>query len=51
MRDPVMEIYYHKKGAVVDFIIKEKLEIKQLVQVCYDVEDPYTKNRTQSPRK
>ncbi|MBU4221967.1 MAG: hypothetical protein KKD46_01465, partial [Euryarchaeota archaeon] len=24
---------------------KEKLEIKQLVQVCYDLEDPDTKER------
>ena len=28
-----------------DFILKEKLEIKQLVQVCYDIEDPDTKER------
>jgi predicted AAA+ superfamily ATPase len=40
-----MEIYYYKNGIEVDFLIKEKLEIKQLVQVCYDLEDPDTKER------
>jgi predicted AAA+ superfamily ATPase len=44
-KNPAMEIYYYKNGIEVDFLIKEKLEIKQLVQVCYDLEDPDTKGR------
>jgi predicted AAA+ superfamily ATPase len=44
-KNPAMEIYYYKNGIEVDFLIKEKLEIKQLVQVCYDIEDPDTKER------
>jgi predicted AAA+ superfamily ATPase len=40
-----MEIYYYKNGIEVDFLIREKLEIKQLVQVCYNLEDPDTKER------
>lgn len=44
-KNPAMEIYYYKNGIEVDFLIKEKLEIKQLVQVCYDLEDPDTKER------
>jgi predicted AAA+ superfamily ATPase len=29
----------------VDFVVKEKLKVKQLIQVCYDVEDYDTKKR------
>lgn len=29
----------------VDFVLKEKTKIKQLIQVCYDIEDPKTKER------
>ncbi|MBL7147819.1 MAG: ATP-binding protein [Nanoarchaeota archaeon] len=29
----------------VDFLIKEKTKIKQLIQVCYDIEEPKTKER------
>ncbi len=42
---PGLEIYYYKNGIEVDFLLKEKLEIKRLVQVCYDIEDPDTKER------
>ena len=40
MKHSALEIFYPIKGAEVDFLIREKLEIEQLVQVCYDVEDP-----------
>jgi hypothetical protein len=42
-----LEIYYWKDyaGKEVDFIIKRGLEIEQLIQVCYNVEDPDTKER------
>ncbi len=43
--DPGLEIYYYKNGVEVDFILREKMEIKQLVQVCYNLEDPDTKER------
>lgn len=43
--NPALEIYYYKNGAEVDFLLKEKLEIKQLLQVCYDIEEPDTKKR------
>ena len=35
------DIYKHE----VDFVIKEGLKIKQLIQVCYNIEDYYTKKR------
>lgn len=43
--NPALEVYYYKNGIEVDFVLKEKLEIKQLIQVCYDLEDPDTKKR------
>ena len=45
--DTFLEIYYWKDyaGKEVDFIIKRGLEIEQLIQVCYNVEDPDTKER------
>ena len=41
------EFYYWKddKQREVDFVIKENLEPKHLVQVCYDIEKPETRNR------
>ncbi len=41
------EIYYWKDalGREVDFVIKDGLKVKQLIQVCYDLEDYDTKNR------
>jgi predicted AAA+ superfamily ATPase len=41
------EIFYwrDKTGKEVDFIVKEGLRIKQLIQVCYNVEDYDTKKR------
>lgn len=37
--------YYSKKDFEVDFIIKEGLRIKQLIQVCYSLEDERTRKR------
>ena len=41
------DIYYWKgdRGKEVDFVIKEGTEIKQLIQVSYDMNDPDTKKR------
>jgi predicted AAA+ superfamily ATPase len=39
---------YRKKGAEVDFHLKEKLEIKRLVPVCFDVKVPCIKKREYS---
>ncbi len=41
------EIYYWKNALQeeVDFVVKEGLKVKQLIQVCYDVRDPNTKKR------
>ncbi|PIN80024.1 hypothetical protein COV11_04795 [Candidatus Woesearchaeota archaeon CG10_big_fil_rev_8_21_14_0_10_30_7] len=42
-----MEVYYWKniKKEEVDFVIKQKNKIKQLIQVCYDISNPNTKKR------
>jgi hypothetical protein len=41
------EVYYwrNQKGHEVDFVTKKGLEPTQLVQVCYDLSDPETKER------
>ena len=41
------EIYYWKdyQQREVDFVVKEGLKVKELIQVCYDIEDFSTKNR------
>lgn len=46
-KNPLIEIYYWKDytGREVDFIIKEGLKVRQLVQVCYDITDYDTKKR------
>lgn len=43
----LQEICYWKdnSGKEVDFLIKEGLKVKQLIQVCYDIENPETKSR------
>jgi len=45
--NPNMELYYWRDatGKEVDFIVKEGLEVKQLIQVCWDVGDAGTKKR------
>jgi predicted AAA+ superfamily ATPase len=42
-----MELYYwqNPKQYEVDFVVKQGLEIKQLIQVCCDLSDENTKNR------
>jgi len=42
-----IEIYYWKdhSGKEIDFVIKKGLRIKQLIQVCYDVDEYETKKR------
>jgi hypothetical protein len=42
-----VELYYWKDrtGKEIDFVIKENLKIKQLIQVCYDIEYYDTKKR------
>jgi len=44
---PEMNIYYWKgsRHGEVDFLIKEGLKVKELIQVCRDIEDPETKKR------
>jgi len=45
--DPNMEFYYWQdaRKKEVDFVIKDGLKVRQLIQVCYDVEDFGTKER------
>ena len=44
---PSTEIYYYKspEGKEVDFVVKEGLKLKELIQVCYDIEDIDTRER------
>jgi predicted AAA+ superfamily ATPase len=44
---PLIEIYYFKSlnGEEVDFVIKEKQKIRELIQVCYNLDDFETKIR------
>lgn len=45
--NPLIEVYYWKdhQQNEVDFVIKEKSKISQLIQVCYDIDDFKTKER------
>lgn len=42
-----MEVFYWKSPAdhEIDFLIKKDLKIKQLLQVCYNIDNPETKKR------
>jgi predicted AAA+ superfamily ATPase len=44
---PLLEVFYWKDtyGREVDFVLAEGSKVTQLIQVCYDVADPYTKDR------
>ena len=44
---PSLGIYYWKdyQQREVDFVVKDGLNVKELIQVCYDIEDLSTKNR------
>jgi hypothetical protein len=47
-QDSLMEIYYwknHYGNKEVDFVIKYGLEVKQLIQVCWDISNTKTKER------
>ena len=41
------EFYYWQdsSGKEIDFVVKDDMEIKQLIQVCYNVENPSTHER------
>lgn len=43
----IKDVYYwkNKTGKEVDFVIKEGLRVKQLIQVCWDIKDKETKER------
>lgn len=45
--NPFLEIYYWKSLAheEVDFLIKEDTKVKELIQVCWDIQDINTKKR------
>lgn len=45
--NPSLEFYYWKdeRHREVDFVIKEKLKVKQLIQVCWNIENKETKKR------
>ncbi|MBS3156717.1 ATP-binding protein [Candidatus Woesearchaeota archaeon] len=47
MENANIEMYYWKniKHEEVDFVLKEGLKVKQLIQVCYNLEDIKTKER------
>lgn len=47
--NPEMGIYYWKDEGEVDFLVKDGLKIKELIQVCRDIEDPETKKRETRP--
>jgi len=44
---PYLEFYYWKdeRHREVDFVIKEKLKVKQLIQICWDIGDEKTRKR------
>jgi predicted AAA+ superfamily ATPase len=44
---PAVELFYWKnvQQEEVDFVIKEKFQIKELIQVCRDINNPETKQR------
>ncbi len=50
-RDPLLEFYYWKDlhGREVDFVVREGASVRELVQVCYDVEGYGTKDRELRP--
>lgn len=45
--NPNMEVYYWKgmQHEEVDFVVKEGLKVKQLIQVCWDIKEYRTKKR------
>jgi len=47
LENPLMDFYYYKDYSQneVDFVVKDGLKVSQLIQVCYDIENPDTKER------
>ena len=47
LENPLMDFYYYKdyNQNEVDFVVKDGLKVSQLIQVCYDIENPDTKER------
>lgn len=45
--NPLLNVYYwhDRQQREVDFVVTEGLKVKELIQVCYDVEDTNTKKR------
>ncbi|HJH29520.1 MAG TPA: ATP-binding protein [Methanosarcinaceae archaeon] len=45
--DPLLNVYYWKEssGTEVDFVLTDGMKVKQLIQVCYDIDDAITKER------
>ena len=44
--NPLLDVYYwHDRHRDVDFVVTEGFEVRDLIQVCYDVEDLSTKKR------
>jgi len=45
--NPLLEVFYYRDQMQheVDFVIKEGLDVRQLIQVCYDVDDFNVKER------
>ena len=45
-KNPLIDVFYFKDISFeIDFVIKEGVEIKQLIQVCYEIYDEETKKR------
>jgi len=40
-----LEFFYYQKKYEVDFIVKRNQKLEELIQVCYDIENPDTKER------
>lgn len=51
IKNPDLGLYYWKdlRHREVDFVIKEGFNVKQLIQVCWDLNRPETKNRELKP--
>jgi len=45
--DPLLKLDYWRdiRGMEVDFVVRERTEVKELIQVCYDIDDYDTKTR------
>ena len=45
--NPLLDVHYWKEssGTEVDFVLTDGMEVKQLIQVCYDIDDTLTKER------